>query len=84
MNRENEEVRSIPIFRAFIYRSSLYRNITAKVKGNVERLFEPMIYVCVAATSLPNPLRGVAKRTELQMFGAVRVDIRMPCRSDVV
>lgn len=81
MNRENEEVRSI--FRAFIY-SSLYRNITAKVKENVERLFEPIIYVCVAATSLPNPLRGVAKRTELQMFGVVRVDIRMSCRSDVV
>lgn len=38
----------------------------------------------LAATSIPNPLRGFAKRTELQMFGIIGVNIRMPCRSDVV
>ena len=40
--------------------------------------------VSAAAASLSNALRRVAKRTELQVFGALRVDIRMPCRSDVV
>ena len=40
--------------------------------------------VSAAAASCSNALRRVAKRTELQMFGALRVNIRMPCRSDVV
>lgn len=38
----------------------------------------------VATTGVSNSLRGVAKGTKLQVLSAVRLNIRMPCRSDVV